>query len=93
MYTFNRNKETTSLSQFMATGQRILEEEDQDSECLDAGAMKCEVRKSIESDAGMDVGGQSMSKLHEEENFMFDMEEKKGEVTSTHSHMMCFFFY
>lgn len=80
MYTFNRNKESTSLSQFMATGQKILEEEDCDSESQDNEIMKgCDVRRSLESESGMDMSGQP-SKMNEDENFMFDMEEKKGEV-------------
>lgn len=80
MYTFNRNKESTSLSQFMATGQKILEEEDCDSESQDNETMKgCDVRQSLESESGMDMPGQP-SKMNEDENFMFDMEEKKGKL-------------
>lgn len=71
MYTFNRNKDATSLSQFISSGQQILEEEDDESQGEEIIGSN---RKSIDSQT-LDQSQQS------KEDFMFDMEKEPNVVT------------
>ena len=76
MYTFNRNKECTSLSQFMATGQKIVEEEDYDESSLgqmSVGDLK-DRQSTTDSQKMALKGGGGQSKLNED--FMFDMDNR-----------------
>jgi hypothetical protein len=71
MYTFNRNKECTSLSQFMATGQKIIEEDDHDTN-LEEMSLGDMARKSTNSQQQ-----QQRQPLKLNEDFMFDMENQR----------------
>lgn len=66
MYTFNRNKECTSLSQFMESGQKIVEESEYEDPNLDEMAAAAL--------GGGRTDGTQKSKLNEE--FMFDMDNQ-----------------
>ncbi len=68
MYTFNRNKECTSLSQFMATGQKIIEEDDIEATLEDVST------KEFNRTSTSSLLQQSL-KLNED--FMFDMENQR----------------
>ena len=73
MYTFNRNKECTSLSQFMATGQKIIEEDDTDTN-LEEMSLGDMARKSTSPQI------QQRQSLKINEEFMFDMDNQRKKM-------------